>query len=209
MTEEEQLAAIKSWWNKYSTLITISVSIVLVIISGYRYWDWRNNKIINHASNSYEHLMIAFSEQNTKAVQSYANQLINDYPKTVYADVARLSLAKVYVDDSNYDKALRVLKPVAENSAQFALKEIAHLRVARLLISKKQYEKASTELDLVTHCAYVSVANELKGDIFRANHNYKSALEFYNKAELQNKAQGITNLYLEMKQQAVTALNLS
>ena len=30
MTEEEQLAAIKNWWNKYSNVITVILSLLLL-----------------------------------------------------------------------------------------------------------------------------------------------------------------------------------
>lgn len=44
MTEEEQLAAIKNWWNKYSNVITVILSLVLLVTAGFKYWNWHQEK---------------------------------------------------------------------------------------------------------------------------------------------------------------------
>src|SRR5674476_375388 len=105
MTEQEQLEAIKKWWQRYSNVITIVASVILLMVAGYKYWNWHQEKINQEASNSYEHLMFSFSNQDNKGVRAHANQLLNEYGQTVYADAARLTLAKLFVAQAKLEKA--------------------------------------------------------------------------------------------------------
>ncbi|MBA2711808.1 MAG: tetratricopeptide repeat protein [Tatlockia sp.] len=209
MTEEEQLAAIKKWWTRHSNTLTIILSLILLAIAGYKYWNWHQDKVKSQASSAYERLMVAFSNKDDKGIQAYANQLINDYPKTVYADAARLAFAKLQVNEENYDKALESLEYVVKNSKMSALKQIARLRIARLLSSKKAYSEALTELSVVDDKAYMPVVNELKGDIFTATGQFQQAVLSYKEAITEVRTNGMGNLFLEMKTNELAALNQS
>lgn len=209
MTEEEQIEAIKKWWQRYNTLITIIFSLVLLSVSGYKYWLWHQEKIDTQASTAYEQMMVAFSNHSNKGVQSYANQLITDYDKTVYADVARLVLAKVFVNKVDYAKARGMLEKVVEKSRISAFKQMAKIRIARLLVAEKSYDQALTELSVVDDTAYMPVINELKGDIYTAVGKYQEAILSYKEAITEVRTHGMGNLFLEMKTNELAALTQS
>ena len=209
MTETEQLEAIKKWWKRYNNVITILLSVVLLAISGYKYWNWHQEKITQQASNSYEHLMLAFSNQDNKSVRSYANQLLTDYGQTVYADAARLTLAKLYVVREKYPKAEVELEYVANHSKMIALQQIAKIRLARLLASQKSYDKALAELSKVDSTVYMPVVNELRGDIYAATGQFQQAVVSYKKAINGVQQNGMGNLFLEMKTNELAAMTQS
>lgn len=209
MTEEEQLEAIKKWWQKYSNVITVILSLVLLTVAGFKYWNWHEAKISMQASNAYEHLMVAFSNQDNKSVRSYANQLINEYGDTVYADAARLTLAKLFVTREKYEKARENLEYVAKNSKMTALKQVAKIRIARLFAAEKAYDKALAELTTVDDMAYMPVVNELKGDIYAATGKYQQAIISYKEAITEVRTNGMGNLFLEMKTNELAALTQS
>ncbi|MBA2652346.1 MAG: tetratricopeptide repeat protein [Tatlockia sp.] len=209
MTEEEQLAAIKKWWNKYSNTLTIILSLVLLTVAGFKYWNWHIEKINSQASTAYERLMLAFSNKDDKSIQSYSNQLINDYGKTIYADAARLTLAKLQVNEERYDKAQETLAYVAAHSEMPSIKQIARLRIARMLAAKKAYKEALAELAVVDDKAYMPVVNELKGDIYVATGQYQQAILSYKEAITEVRTSGMGNLFLEMKTNELAALNQS
>lgn len=209
MTEEEQLDAIKRWWAKYANVITLILSIVLLIAAGFKYWSWHEDKVKMQASNAYEHLMIAFSSNDNKAVRSYANQLMSEYGDTVYADAARLTLAKLYVSRDNYEKARELLQTVASKSKMIALKQVATIRIARLFVAEKAYDKALAELATVKDKAYMPVVNELKGDIYAATGKYQQAVVSYKEAITEVRTNGMGNLFLEMKTNELAAFTQS
>ena len=205
MTETEQLDAIKKWWKRYSNIITIILSVVLLAISGYKYWNWHQEKINQQASNSYEHLMLAFSNQDNRGVRSYANQLVTDYGQTVYADAARLTLAKLYVLREKYPKAQKELEYVATHSKMVTLQQVAKIRLARLLVASKSYDKALDELNKVDSSTYLPVVSELRGDIYAATGKYPQAIVSYREAISAVQKNGMGNLFLEMKTNELAA----
>lgn len=207
MTEEEQLEAIKKWWQRNNTVITIIFSLILLSTAAYKYWYWHQDKVTTQASNTYEHLMIAFSNQQNKEIKSYANQLINDYSKTIYADAAKMTLAKLYVAKDNYEKATEILQQVATQAKLPAFKQIAKIRIARILIAQKAYKQALEELSLVEDKAYAPAINELKGDIYVAIGKYPQAIAAYKQAITEVSSYGMGNLFLEMKTNELIALN--
>ena len=209
MTEREQLEAIKKWWQRYNNVITVIVSIILLVIAGYKYWNWHQDKINQQASSTYEHMMLAFSNQDNKGVRSYASQLLKEYDDTVYADAARLTLAKLLVARAKYPLAQEQLDYVATHSKMTAFQQIAKIRLARLLVAEKAYDKALTELSKIDDSAYLSLVNEIKGDIYAATGRYPQAIASYRKAINDVQTKGMGNLFLEMKTNELAALTQS
>lgn len=205
-TEEEQLESIRNWWKRHSSALMLVFSLVLLGFSGYKYWNWHQEKILSEASNAYEQMMIAFSNQNNKAVKAYAHQIINNYSQTVYADVARMTLAKLFVEKNKYSQAKKALTEVAYNSKMAALKQVAKIRIARLLLVEKGYEGALQELAVLDDKAYMPLINELKGDIYAATGHFQQAILSYKEAISEVGTHGMGNLFLEMKTNELAAM---
>ena len=199
MTEEEQLESIKKWWKRYGNVVTLALSLVLFAVAGYRYLGWHQDKLTQQASIAYEQMMLAMSNHNVKAVKSYANELITDHAKSVYADVAHMTLAKIYISKNKLDKAHDELRLVADNSKMLSLKQIAKIRIARILTAEKSYANALTELSHIDDTTYLPVINELKGDIYGATGKFQEAMNSYKQAIDEIKNNGLGNLFLEMK----------
>lgn len=205
MTEAEQLEIIKKWWLRHQSTITTCLAIIVLMVAGYRYWNWHTEKTLLQASMAYENMMVASTGHDDKAVQSYANQLIHDHEKTVYATAAHLMLAKVFVNQKAYQKAELELTHVAEHSKMLALKQLASIRLARLQLSQKQYDKALAALSDIAQSPYTAVVHELKGDIFSAKGEYAQADASYQSAMNEVTSGGSVNLLLEMKRNALKA----
>ncbi|GGI76206.1 YfgM family protein [Legionella impletisoli] len=209
MTEEEQIEAIKRWWKRYSNIIIVTISLILLAIAGYKYWSWHQGKKIQQASVAYEHLMVAFSNKDNKKIHSYANQLIKEYNDTVYADAARMTLAKLFVTNGKFKHAEEQLQQVANKSKMPALQQVAKIRLARILLSQAQYDQAINKLEPVIDASYKPVINELRGDIYAATGKYPQAVAAYRKAINESQSQGIGNLFLEMKTNELAAFTHS
>lgn len=199
MTEEEQLEVIKKWWKRYGNIVTVLFSIVLLCIAGYRYMHWHQSKLTQQASVVYENMMVALSNQNTKSVRAYANELIKDYSNSVYADAAHLTLAKVYVSKNKLDQAKDELSLVAKDGKMTSLKQIAKIRIARIYVADKSFTDALNVLSSIEDETFLPVINELKGDIYGATGQYQQAIAAYRLALDEVKTNGMGNLFLEMK----------
>lgn len=199
MTEDEQLEAMKKWWKRHGNLVTVIMSLVFLCVAGYRYYHWHQDKMTQQASTAYEGMMVALSNHNTKSVRAYANELIAGFDKTVYADVAHMTLAKVYVQKNNLDEAKKELQIVAINGHMAPLKQIAKIRIARILAASKDYPNALNELSSIEDPTYMPLINELRGDIYGATGQYQNAINAYKLAITEVKSHGMGNVFLEMK----------
>lgn len=206
MTEEEQIESIKKWWKKYGNLITVAVSVVMLSIAGFRYWNWHQDKIKFQASTAYEQMIIAYANQDKKSVKAYANQLITQYNKTIYADSAHLIKAKMLVEANKLKEAQSELGAVIANSQMPAMKQVAKLRYARILATTNHYDQALDELTKVDDQAYLSVIYELKGDIYTETGKLQQAAENYRMAMNASKSSGLGNAFLEMKSNEIASL---
>lgn len=209
MTEAEQIEVIKKWWKRNQNVVTIILSVILLTFSGFKYWNWHQDKMNQQASNAYEHMMFAFSSQDNKSIRAYAKQLLTDYRNTIYADVAHLTLAKLYVSQDKYPKAEIELRSVADHSKMSTLQQIAKIRLARILAANKSYDQALSELNQVDNTAFRPVVSELKGDIYAATGKYQDAVLAYRKAINEVQTQGMGNLFLEMKTNELLAMTQS
>lgn len=199
LNEYEQWNALKKWWHKYNGIVILAFSLVLLGISAYKYWRWHEDSKLQFASNLYEQMMMSSANHQNKQIKKIAEQLVNDYPKSIYADAARLSLAKLAVASKEYDKAEQALKWVAENSATAELADVAKIRLARVWLAKQQYANALTILKNMHSKAYLPLVDELKGDIYTSMNQYDKAVDFYRKALSEVQNYGVGNLFLEMK----------
>jgi predicted negative regulator of RcsB-dependent stress response len=199
MTEVEQIEMLKKWWKRHHRVFVTTLSVVLLLISGGRYWQWHQHKHLEDASNAYEHLMVAFSSQDSESVQAYAQQLVSHYSDTVYADTARLIQVKLFLAAGEYVQAKLTLQAVTDHSKFDVLADVARLRLARILIFEKAYDSALKELDRVKNSNYSSLRTELRGDIFYAQSKLKKADHEYQEAKSDTEKSGINNVFLEMK----------
>lgn len=209
MTEQEQIEAIKKWWQRYNGVLTVIASLILLAIAGYKYWNWHEAKVGQEASNAYEHMMVSFSNQDNKGVRAYANQLLKEYNDTVYADAARLTLAKLYISREKLPDAVAQLEYVSKHSKIPSIQQIAKIRMARILIAEKSYDKALSELSQVKDKAYNPLINEIKGDVYAETGKYQEAIIAYRQAISEVQTQGMGNLFLEMKTNEIAALTQS
>ena len=209
MTEEEQLQAIKTGWLRYHTPILLLFSVIMLSLAGYRYWNWHHEKRLIQASTVYERLMVSYSEHKNKEIKSYATQLIKNFDSTVYADVARMTLAKIEVDHHQNEKAKKILREVVNHSKVVAFKQVGKIRIARLWLAQKHFDEALKQFDVIDDQAYMTVVNELKGDIFVGKGDYRQAMKSYQQAINEARMQGIGNLFLEMKTNELAALTQS
>ncbi len=209
MTETEQLEAIKAWWQRHQHIIGIVFLVVLVSVSAYRYWNWHSEKLTRQASEIYERLMVASSTKNTKNIEAYANALMKEYPKTVYADAAELVLATHWVSQEKWGAARNALEHVAFHATMPALQHMARIRLARILIEEKAFDKALSYLEHMNSSIYKPLIDELKGDVYVAMGRYQEADVVYREARDEVKIRGIGNLFLDMKANDLATLTQS
>ncbi|MBO1927728.1 tetratricopeptide repeat protein [Thiomicrorhabdus sp. 6S2-11] len=146
-TEEEQIDAIKSWWKKNGTALLSAVLVVVLAFSGWRYWT--NSQYVEkaNASGTFEALQINAERGSFGEVSREALKLMQESPQSPYAAAAALMYAKFELDNGKVENAIEKFEWVQQNATDAELKAVAQLRLARLYLDQKDFDKAQSTLD--------------------------------------------------------------
>lgn len=192
LEEQEQLSQIKAWWEQYGNLVSGVTLAVALIAAGYQGWHWNQRKQAAEASALYTSIQQAAQAHNGQQAREAAGELISKYSGTVYADLGVLLAAKVQVDAGDAKNARTQLAWAAEKASDPALRDLAKLRLAAVLLDDKAYDEALVQLAKPGEGLEARFA-DLKGDVLvaqgktaEAKAAYKQALELTDKTDRQD-----------------------
>lgn len=184
-TEEEQLAALKVFWQDYGKKILAVVIIAVVLSFAFSFYKKKMNEQREAASIQYSEFLQLMDEGDEVPIEKFEEQaqlIKKEYPKTPYASSAALLMAKKEVDNKNITGAKEELQWVVGHSQDSDFVQLAHIRIARLLLSEKNLEAALKEVNDKKSGAYESEYHEVRGDIFYAMQKPAEARAEYEEA---------------------------
>jgi predicted negative regulator of RcsB-dependent stress response len=182
LTEQEQIELLKNWIKQYSLVILAGVALAAIIITGWRYWQERQLRILTHASAIYDEMLAHRAQNDQGGALVQAEKLYSRYPSTVYGQFSALMLARDALNKKNYVEAEKKLQWVIDRSKISAFRQIARIRLARLLIDERKPEVALKTLETVNDKSFSGLANEVRGDAYYAMKDNKKARSAYEKA---------------------------
>lgn len=168
LEEQEQLDELKTWWKMYGNLVTAVVLAVALAVIGWQAWNWWQRSQGGQASVIYSGVQQAVSQRDAKRARELAGELIDKYSGTAYAGMAALLSAKAQVEGGDIKTARLQLSWVAENAKDGALRDLARLRLAALLLDEKAFDEALKQLAAEPAVSFAPRYSELKGDILAA-----------------------------------------
>lgn len=177
--EQEQLAALKSWWNEHGNLVVAAILAVAIGAGGWRGWNWYQNKQSLQASALYEMLARAVQAGDAKTMRDASGTLAEDYPRTLYASMGALVAARYYFDHRELKDAKAQLEWILERSRSDDMKDLARLRLAAVLLDEKAYDEALKQLGAPHGDAYAAQYAALRGDVLVAKNQSKEAKAAY------------------------------
>ncbi|HPE61840.1 MAG: tetratricopeptide repeat protein [Thiothrix sp.] len=183
-TDEEKAEELRAWWRENGISVVAGVGLAIAGLFGWQYWQEHQIKSAESAS-----LLYSKSKQTTshdEAVQ-YMTELQEDYPSTPYAAMAMLESAKNYAAEGDYANAAGSLHWVAENTKEAEYRDVARLRLARVLLADNKADEALALVDQGDYpAAYESLREELRGDIYAAKNENDKARAAYQRAIVTN-----------------------
>lgn len=197
-TEEQQVEAIKNWWKENGKSLIFGVVFTLAAVGGGRYWfDYQKTRA-ESASVEYDQLLVEMAQDNKEAIIKRGEYIVSAYSKSGYAALSALIVAKTRVEAGELAAARSQLLWVIENSDQAELKNVARLRVARILLAEENYQQALATLTGIDSDAFSAPADEIRGDVYMAMDNTDAARTAYQKA-LDGSEPGTNTRQLRMK----------
>ena len=184
LEEQEQLAALKAWWQENGNLVMTAVSLVLIVLAAWQGWNYYQRNQAVQASGLYDAVQKAARAGDLKQVRESAGAVLEHYPRTAYAAMAALVSAKAHFQGGDLKTARAQLAWVAENAKDEGLQDIARLRLASVMLDEKAYDEALKVLEAKHGAAFDALFLAAKGDVLvaqdkkdEARSAYKAALE--------------------------------
>ena len=169
LTEQEQIEQLKSWIKQYGLTVVSGILIALVLVSLWHTWQNYQTRMLTHASGVYDEMLTARAQNDASSLVNakvQAEKLLSHYPKTPYAQFAAFMLARDAIAHQQYPEAITQLTWVVDHGNDSALRQIAKIRIARILITENKSRDALTELQKVYNPNFTGLIEEVKGDAY-------------------------------------------
>ena len=200
-TEEENTEFLGSLWDKYKYLIALSLVLFGAGIFGWESWSQNRLSNLQDSADMYESFINSLNDDDLDK-KVMAEQIIEKYPNTLYADLVTFHLAKISVEEEDLNKAEEYLTWILQRhdskwrSDFDPIEATARLRLARVLIANDHSNKA---LEIINESENISSSlYEVKGDAEEKLGFYAEAKLSYLKALESNQSQSVEAI-LKMK----------
>ncbi len=182
LDEQERLDELKAWWKRWGNMLMIALAVVIAAAAGWRYWQNHTFTQSLEAATVYEKLTQSLATNDSKGAREAGSMLIDQYKGTAYAPRAALLLAKLNVGGKDMKSAQAQLEWAASISKEPAVKDLAHLRLAGVLLDQKQYDAALKTLASTHSDAFAPRFDDLRGDVLLAQGKQADARAAYQAA---------------------------
>ncbi len=178
LQEQEQVDALKAYWARYGNLIMWAVTLLLALFAGYNYWMKLQRDKSSAASTMYGELKTAADAGDAKRAAQIFGDMQSKAPRTTFAQLGALLLAKTQADTGDAANATANLQWVADNGNDENA-AVAHMRLAGLLADSKKYDAALKQLALVKPASFAPLVSDRRGDIELAQGQDDAATKAY------------------------------
>lgn len=185
-TEEEQVEALKKWWDENGRSTLAAVALALAAGFGWQFWQEHRAEQSAQASTVYEEMLEAIREASQGGeparLKTLAERVKADYPSSQYAQFAGLHLARIAVGEGRLDEAEQELRWVLTRNPEAEVRLLAELRLARVKTAQGQPREALDILSAAEPGAYRPVYAEAEGDAWLALGENEKATAAYEEA---------------------------
>ena len=199
LTDDEQLEVVKHAFLEYAPWIVGGVLIGLAAFFGWKYYGNYKEERGLKAAAQFSAMTSALMANDKSKSRQIADGLIKDYASSPYADQAQLTLARLEVEDGHSDRAMAPLTLVMNESKDTELRQIARLRLARILTDQGKPDEAIKTLAEPIPAAFAARYREVRGDAYLAKKDIPHAVTEYQAALAAADAGGIDASLLELK----------
>lgn len=192
LSEEEQVEALKKWWKENGRSVVAGIVIGLGAVFGWQGWNQYQRTVAQQGGESLQKLQQAVAIGENESAEKQAEMMIAEFDGGVYSVLSSLELAKIKLAQGDASGAEVQLRWALENSSETSLRQIARLRLARVLLDRGETDAAAAVAASAENDSFAGEFAVLKGDIALAKGDQAAARAGYSEA-LQ---QGVSNAAL-------------
>ncbi|MFQ5982982.1 MAG: YfgM family protein [Woeseiaceae bacterium] len=182
LSEKEQIEAMRTWWQENGRFVIGGIVLGVGILVGWNQWKDYQLTTRLEASAVFETLAEEVNDGSLEAAETAAADLYENYDSTTYAALARLAMARLYMDKGRDQDAADTLVALLAIRGSAELQMVGRLRLAKIYLYQ---EKSQEVVDLLTGfegTAFAARYDELLGDAYAALGQVTDAAQAYTRA---------------------------
>lgn len=181
-SDRDQVEALRKWWKENGKSIVLGVGLGLAAVLGWRAWqDYQHGQAAT-ASLRYQHLLDLAASGDPRQAAVLGEQLVASHPRTLYAALTDLLLARLAADQGDLDAAVRHLDAVLASAALDEIGPVARLQKARVLLAQGKLDEALAAASADVPAAFRPAFSELRGDVLATRGETAAARQAYQEA---------------------------
>lgn len=183
LQEQEQIALIKHFWNRWGTLISSVALAIVLSVAAFNGWNYWQAQQAAKAAELYDQVLQASAQQQAGAIGQNLEVLQGSFARTAQASQATLLAAKFYIDQQDWANAEKALDWVQRNSRDEGFKALAALRKASVQMQQQQWDAALATLTGYSFpFEYRALRDDRRGDILQQQGKTQEAIAAYQAA---------------------------
>ncbi len=168
LSEKEQIEQIRNWWSEYGGYVIFGIAAGALILFGYNYYQTSRLNQQLQASAIYETLTNHVVDGDLEDAEVLAGQLGTEFAGTTYAAQSKLAMARLYMDKNRDQDAADVLGEILAGDGDDAIKHVARVRLARILLYQDKAAEVVELLQGEENAAFAATYGEILGDAYHA-----------------------------------------
>lgn len=182
--EHEQSERVKQWLVKNGSNLLTGILLAVSVVFGWQWWQNHQQKKTQEAGNQYQIFLSALEKPDLAKAVAHGEAMAINFPKTDYAFLASIRLAKLQQEQGKPEAALAALNKASTVALTDQNRELAKIRTAQMLISQGKIAEAAKLTTAMTATYYPGSLAEIRGDLALQDGDRKQAVSFYNEALL-------------------------
>lgn len=203
--EQEQIEGLMTWWRDNRNQILGALLIVVVVMGGWRGWQYYRHQQAVEAATLYQQFIQQLSSNDAKRINDAAAAVMDKFSSTAYATRAALLAAQVNEQVNDKARAKTQLQWVIDHAGEDTLKDVARLRLAAVLLDEKNYADALKLLETKHPDSFDGLYADLRGDVLSAQGKIDEARSSYKLAYEKIDAQSMYRNLIQLKLDALGA----
>ncbi len=134
LEEQEQISELKAWWAQYGNFV-VTLAVVAALASvGWQAWNWYQSRNAGEAGALYYAVQQAVEKNEPQKAREAAGRLVSEHGGSVGAQLGALLSAAMQFESGDLANARAQLEWAADKGSDPALRELARLRLAAVLL---------------------------------------------------------------------------
>jgi predicted negative regulator of RcsB-dependent stress response len=182
LDEQEQLATLKHFWDKYGRIVTAVLTVFALSYAGWTAWNVWQTGLEQKSAVRFDEMSRAVAAGDIAKTDRVFADMKEQFGATSYTAQAALLDARMNYEKGNVDATKAALQWLVDSSAESAYRDVARLRLGGVLIEAKQYEQAIKLLSSNISKPFAALAADRVGDAYSLQNKTEEAKAQYLKA---------------------------